>query len=246
MRPRRWPARPRTRPAPRVFPPWDSRGTATGNRSPGRILPRHGRRRRGHRHRAVRQGHLDLDARRGGVRRPRPAFLSFQRPAGRRRASNRFRSMCLPCKRLSNRALAARTRHPVQDASDSGRTSVTSACAPPRANSSACPGCRLAASRRMRPCASRAIAYPRASVLPGSSARSCAPAAASRLRACRRSRAWAWPSAARRSPRVRPRGACRACDVPGVARARRRARCARARADQADASRKPRLFRRSR
>ena len=41
---------------------------ATGNRSPGRILPRHGRRRRGHRHRAVRQGHLDLDARRGGVR----------------------------------------------------------------------------------------------------------------------------------------------------------------------------------
>ena len=40
--------------------------------------------------------------------------------------------MCLPCKRLSNRALAARTRHPVQDASDSGRTSVTSACAPPR------------------------------------------------------------------------------------------------------------------
>ena len=45
----------------------------------------------------------------------------------------------------------------------------------PRAkrNSSACPGCRLAASRRMRPCASRAIAYPRASVLPGSSARSC-------------------------------------------------------------------------
>ena len=167
---------------------------ATGNRSPGRILPRHGRRRRGHRHRAVRQGHLDLDARRGGVRaRNGPGRHSYRSTASRPATGQAiaFRSMCLPCKRLSNRALAARTRHPVQDASDSGRTSVTSACAPPRAkrNSSACPGCRLAASRRMRPCASRAIAYPRASVLPGSSARSCAPAAASRLRACRRSRA---------------------------------------------------------
>ena len=201
---------------------------ATGNRSPGRILPRHGRRRRGHRHRAVRQGHLTWtrgaaasapETAQAGI----PIVPTASRPATGQAIA--FRSMCLPCKRLSNRALAARTRHPVQDASDSGRTSVTSACAPPRAkrNSSACPGCRLAASRRMRPCASRAIAYPRASVLPGSSARSCAGGGQPVARLQAQPRVGLAQLPQRRSPRVLPRGACRACDVPGVARARRRA-----------------------
>ena len=224
---------------------------ATGNRSPGRILPRHGRRRRGHRHRAVRQGHLDLDARRGGVRaRNGPGRHSYR--------SNGQQAGDGPSNRFSQHVFA------LQETVEPG------ACGPDQASCSGRVGLRpdlgdfglRAAARETQlqrlsglqaggiaqdaSCASRAIAYPRASVLPGSSARSCArrrPAGCAPAGAAARGPG---PVAARRSPRVRPRGACRACDVPGVARARRRARCAPCGADQADASRKPRLFRRSR
>ena len=214
---------------------------------PGRLLPRHGRRWRGHRHRAVRQGHLERNAGAAASERPRPGFLSFQRPAGRRRAKQ---SLFAACVCLARDCRTGRLRP--DQASCSGRVGLRPdlsdfglRAARAKRNSSACPGCRLAASRRMRPCASRAIAYPRASVLPGSSARSCAGGGqpVARLQAQPRV---AWPSCRAAFATRSPRGACRACDVPGVARARRRALRAPCGADQADASRKPRLFRRSR
>ena len=206
-----------------VFPPWDSRGTATGNRSPGPdpSAPRAEVAR-------APAPRCPPGAPRKERARRRPngpgRFLSFQRPAGRRRAKQSLFAACV---------CLAETVEPgacgPDQASCSGRVGlrpdlVTSACAPPRAkrNSSACPGCRLAASRRMRPCASRAIAYPRASVLPDP-ARAAARGGGQPVARLQAQPRVAWPSCRAAFATRSPRGACRACDVPGVARARRRA-----------------------
>ena len=182
-------------------------------------------------------------ARRRPAKRPRPAFLSFQRPAGRRRPSNRFSQHVFALQETVEPGACGPDQHPVQDASDSGRTSVTSACAPPRETQlqrlSGLQAGGIAQDASLRVAGNRISPRQRIAWIQ----RARAPAAASRLRACRRSRAWAWPSCraafATRSPRARVGLA-----MFGVARARRRA----LRACGADRGRQPeaRLFRRSR
>ena len=245
MRPRRWPARPRTRPGLGCFRLGIVAVRRLAIAVPGRILPRHGGR-RGHRHRAVRQGHLDR-TRRGGVRaRSGPGrFLSFQRPAGRRRPSNRFSQHVFALQETVEPGACGRTRHPVQDASDSGRTSVTSACAAAR-NATPAP-VRAAGWRHRAGCvpARRGqshIPAPAYCLDPARAARRRRPAGCAPAGAAARGPG---PVAARRSPRVR-RAARVGLAMFQALREQGDARCAPCGADQADASRKPRLFRRSR
>ena len=215
---------------------------------PGRLLPRHGRRWRGHRHRAVRQGHLE-NARRGGVRSGpgRGSYRSNGQQAGDG-PSNRFSQhvfalqetvepgACGPDQASCSGRVGLRP-----DLSDFGLRAAARETQLQRLSGLQAGGIAQDASLRV---AGNRIS--RASVLPGSSARSCAPAATSRLRACRRSRAWAWPSCraafATRSAARRVSGL--RCSRRCASKATRALRACGA--DQADASRKPRLFRRSR
>ena len=185
---------------------------------PGRLLPRHGRRWRGTGTAlSARAPRKERPARRR-PKRPRPGFLSFQRPAGRRRAKQSLSQHvfalqdCRTGRLRPGPGILFRTRRTPAGPGDFGLRAAARNATPAPVRAAGWrhrAGCVLrVAGNRISP--RQRIAWIQRAQLRGGPA-GCAPAGATAR--------GPGPVAARRSPRVRPRGACRACDVPGVARA---------------------------